>query len=204
MPMKPLIESKTRLGGHLSDNERVELSAAMLKSVLAALRDSKVSATMVVGGDQRVQTIASDSGARWKPDQFMDLNLTVSQEFECVWRSGHIAAYLPGDLPLITVSDVDDMIEFAAGAQAVTICPAYDGGTNGLVVPWSRGFSPQLGHRSYAAHRELAAQLGIEAREFWSPRFELDVDTIEDLCRCLDRSPSHMQSLMKAGGVFYR
>ena len=204
VPMKPLSESKTRLGGHLSDEERAELSAAMLKSVLSVLHDSKVTATMVVGGDQRVRTIALKAGSCWKPDRFMDLNRAVADAFGWVWHSGQVAAYIPADLPLMTVSDVDDLMDFAAGTQTITICPAHDGGTNGLVVPPSSGFSPRLGSQSHRRHRELAAELGIEVREFWSPGFELDVDTIDDLCRCLDRSPSYMQCLLKTGGVFYR
>jgi 2-phospho-L-lactate guanylyltransferase len=204
VPMKPLAESKTRLGGHLSDDERAELSAAMLRSVLGALRDSSVSETVVVGGDHHVRAIASDGGVRWKPDRFLDLNLAVDDEFGSVWRSGRVAAYIPADLPLVTVAEVDDMLNFAAGSRAITICPAHDGGTNGLVVPPCRGFSPRLGSQSHRRHRELAAELGIEVREFCSPGFVLDVDTIDDLCRCLDRSPSFMQSLSKASGVFYR
>ena len=202
--MKPLAESKTRLGGHLSDDKRAELSAAMLKSVLSVLRGSRVSATVVVGGDERVRAIASDSGARWKPDRFLELNLAVAGEFSRVWWSGHMAAYVPADLPLLTVSDVGDMIEFASAGQGMTICPAHDGGTNGLVVPPNCGFSPRLGSQSHRRHRELAVRIGTEMREFWSPGFELDVDTIDDLCRCLERSPSHMRCLMKADGVFCR
>ena len=202
--MKPLAESKTRLSGHLNAGERAELSMAMLKSVLTVLHDSRVSATIVVGGDERVRAIASDSRARWKPDRFLELNLAVAGEFLCVWRSGHVAAYIPADLPLLTVSDVDDMIEFASAGQGMTICPAHDGGTNGLVVPPCRGFSTQLGSQSHRRHREAASNLGVEMREFWSPGFELDVDTIDDLCRCLDRSPSHTRCLMKVDGVFCR
>ena len=204
MPMKPLAESKTRLGGHLSNEERAELSAAMLESVLNVLRDSKVAETMVVGGDERVRAISSDAGACWKPDHFMDLNLAVSDAFEFVWRSGHIAAYVPADLPLLAISDVDDLTDFASFEGALTICPAHDGGTNALVVPACLGFSPKLGNQSYRRHRELAASLGTELREFWSSGFVLDVDTIDDLRRSLDRSPPSMQGLLKSGGAFNR
>ena len=202
VPMKPLAESKTRLSGHLNAEERAELSATMLTIVLAVLRESKISATIVVGGDQRVRGIASDVGASWKRDRFMDLNLAVAEVFDCVWRSGDMAAYIPADLPLLTVPDVDDMLEFSAAGQGMTICPAHDGGTNGLVVPSRPGFSPQLGTRSHRQHRELAARLGSEMREFLSPGFVLDVDTIEDLRRCLDRSPPNMQRLSSVVGVF--
>lgn len=195
--MKPLAESKTRLGGHLNDDERVELSAAMLESVLAVLQDSKVTATVVIGGDERVRAIASKSGACWKRDRFMDLNKAVGDAFEHVWGSGQMAAYVPGDLPLLTVSDVDDMVDFASRDGALTICPAPDGGTNALVIPACHEFQTQLGNESYRRHRELAGSKGAELREFWSPGFELDVDTIDDVRRCIDRLPSLMGRLTR-------
>ena len=200
VPMKPLAESKMRLSSHLSEDERAELSAAMLASVLSALRDSEVSATIVVGGDDRVQSIAAESESDWKPDEFKDLNLAVGEAFGSVWESGCIPAYIPADLPLLTVSDLNDMTVFASNANAITICPAHDGGTNGLIVPSCNGFSPRLGEQSYKRHREVGAELGSEVREFWSPGFVLDVDTIENLHACLDSLPSHIQNYVRNSG----
>ncbi len=199
--MKPLAESKTRLSGHLRDEQRAELSAVMLESVLAALGDSEVTSTIVVGGDKRVRSIASASDAAWGPDRFNDLNLAVRAAFRSVWNSGSMAAYLPGDLPILTDSDVNGLMELVSRTDGITICPANDGGTNALVVPPNLGFSPSLGNLSYRRHRGLAMALNIEFRELWSPGFELDVDTIDDLRACLNRLPSHIQSLVRPAGA---
>ena len=201
VPMKPLAESKTRLRDHLGQDERAELSAVMLASVLASLRDSKVSATVVVGGDERVRGITKDNEATWSPDRFNDLNLAVNGAFKEVWDSGGTAAYIPGDLPLLTDSDVFGLVELVSHTDGITICPAHDGGTNALVVPADLGFTPKLGSQSHRKHRGLAMALSIEFRELWTPGFELDVDTFDDLRRCLDSLPSYIRSFVKADGV---
>ena len=201
VPMKPLSESKTRLGDNLGNQERAELSAVMLSRVLAALRESEVSATVVVGGDERVQAIADDHDTTWSPDRFNDLNLAVNGAFERVWDSGGAAAYIPGDLPLLTDSDVLGLVELVSCTHGITICPAHDGGTNALVVPADLGFAPKLGSQSHKKHTKLARDLGIEYREFWTPGFELDVDTINDLQRCLDSLPTHIQGYVSPSGV---
>ena len=55
VPMKALAESKTRLSGHLCPARRAELSLSMLSWVLSALRESRVSRVVVIGGDERVR-----------------------------------------------------------------------------------------------------------------------------------------------------
>ena len=187
VPMKPLVQAKTRLRGHLDTSVRARLSEAMLTSVLETVRDSTASKTIVVGGDDRVESIACKYGAQWTADKFSDLNLAVADSFAYVWHSQHAAAYIPADLPLLSVSDLDDMFEFALAGQSLTICPAHDGGTNGLVAPPGLNFRPRLGADSHRRHRELAVELGTEMREYWSPGFERDVDTIADLRWCIDR-----------------
>lgn len=200
VPMKPLAESKTRLASHLRDEPRAELSAVMLESVLAALGRSEVSETIVVGGDNRVRSITSAQEAYWSPDKFNDLNLAVRAAFRRVWKSGGVAAYVPGDLPMLTGADVDGLMELVSRTNGITMCPAHDGGTNALVVPAGLDFSPMLGSESYRKHRGLAMSLSIEFQELWSPGFELDVDTIDDLHSCLHRFPSYIQSLVKHVG----
>lgn len=199
--MKPLAESKTRLSDHLGGNERAELSAVMLARVLTALGDSGVSGTVVVGGDKRVRSIAAEHDAAWSPDMFNDLNLAVDEAFKRVWDSGGIAAYIPGDLPLLTDSDLLGLLELVTYTHGITICPAHDGGTNALVIPEDLGFTPRLGSQSHRKHRGLAMTLGIEFRELWTPGFELDVDTINDLIDCLDNLPPRIQDFVRPAGV---
>ena len=194
--MKPLTLAKTRLGAHLDQAQRAELSLAMLSWVLGVLRRSSVSRTVVVGGDYRVRSAALAASADWDHDPYLDLNVVLTHAFETVWRGGQSAAYVPADLPLLTAREVDDALRTSSGDDSITICPAHDGGTNGLIVPASAGFGPRLGPDSFARHTLRARELGLQLREFRSPGFERDVDTIVDLRMCIDQKARCLEGLI--------
>ena len=183
--MKPLAESKTRLSPHISPERRAALSLDMLSWVVGVLGESRVERVVVIGGDDEVKAASLAGGAEWVADEYLDLNKAVLHAFEMAWREGKAAAYLPADLPLLTALDVDGAIEASADGAFLTICPAHDGGTNGLIAPPGVGFYPRLGSDSFARHKELADELGIEMRERRSAGFDRDVDTIDDLRRCV-------------------
>ena len=183
--MKPLSESKTRLSPHISPERRAALSLDMLSWVVGVLGESRVERVVVIGGDDVVRSASLAGGAEWMADEYLDLNKAVLHVFETAWRDGKSAAYLPADLPLLTASDVDGAIEASSDGAFLTICPAHDGGTNGLIAPPGIGFYPRLGSDSFARHKELADELGIEMRERRSAGFDRDVDTIDDLLDCV-------------------
>ena len=159
----------------------------MLSWVLGVLRESRVARTVVVGGDGPVRAVASAEGAAWEPDVYLDLNKALTNAFRRVWAGGESAAYIPGDLPLLKVSEVNEAIRTSSTTgDCVTACPAHDGGTNGLVVPPSMSFNTRLGPDSFARHKRVALESGLDLREFRSPGFEQDVDTIADLRACID------------------
>ncbi len=198
VPMKPLAQSKTRLRAHLNPSQRAALSLSMLSWVLEALRRSEISRTLVVGGDDHVRSISLSEGALWRPDEFMDLNHTLADAFASVWADGHSAAYVPADLPMLTAGDVNAAIDRSDGGEVLTICPAYDGGTNGLFAPPSSAFTPKLGLGSAERHRLHARELGLEMREMRSLGFERDLDTIDDLLICIERGA---QSIVRLAGA---
>ena len=199
VPMKPLAESKTRLSRHLSPRDRARLSAVMLDSTLAALRDSVVSKTVVVGGDDCVEAIAESRGAEWTSDRFDDLNLAVGDAISAAQTAGCAAMYVPSDLPLLTAADVDAALRFhAQRPDAIAIAPAHDGGTNCLIIPPSQPFAPQLGRDSHAKHRQLATRLNIQIRDYQSPAFHRDVDTIQDLRHCIQNGATALQPFANA------
>ena len=72
------------------------------------------------------------------------------------------------------------------GGTKLTICPAHDDGTNGLIVPSDLVFAPRLGHESFKRHMEEASELGLSIDLFSSPGFESDLDTVDDLRRCVE------------------
>ncbi len=186
VPMKPLGESKTRLRPHLNSSERWELSTSMLCWVLNALRDSTIPRTVVIGGDDRVATLTRTVGADWMMDRHGDLNLVVADALTALRRAGSSAMYVPADLPFLTPEDIDRAVEESSEGAFLTICPAHDGGTNGLIVPATVSFEPRLGPNSFRKHMDLAMSLGVEMRVVRSPGFDRDLDTIEDLQYCVD------------------
>lgn len=185
VPVKPVSAAKTRLSPHLSPESRADLSIAMLTWVLEVLRESEVAETIVVGGDDRVRMVCSDADAIWKPDSFLDLNLALAHAFQEIWSTGGAAAYIPSDLPLLTSKEMDRALELSDSGQVLTLCPAYDGGTNGMIFPRHTGLTPMLGRDSFSRHKSQAEQFGLEARVFRTSGFERDVDTIDDLLACV-------------------
>ena len=188
-PMKPLAESKTRLAPALPPARRAALSVAMLRSVLDALRRSRMARIIVVGGDDLVRGEARGMGAEWRPDEFGDLNAALAAAFRALRSEGAPAAYVPADLPLLAAEDVDALLDASEDGAALTFCPAHDGGTNAIVAPPSAEFEPLLGTDSFRRHKAAARRRGQSARIARLPGFERDLDTIEDLRICLRARP---------------
>ena len=189
-PMKPLAQSKTRLAAALPPERRAALSLAMLRSVLCALRRSRVGRIIVVGGDARVRDEARERGAEWRADDFGNLNAALAAAFRDLRAEGTPAAYIPADLPLLAPEDVDALLAASQDGAALTLCPAHDGGTNAIVAPLSAaGFEPLLGIGSFRRHKRSAETLGLRPRVARIPAFERDLDTVEDLRICLRARP---------------
>ena len=186
VPMKPLAESKTRLHPHLSRCRRATLSLSMLNWVLGVLKSFTNVETMVVGGDGRVGDAARRAGACWVDDILLDLNEAVEYGFSRAREASLPAFFIPGDLPLLSPEDVEDVLRTSEGGTNLTICPAHDDGTNGLVVPSNLVFAPRLGHKSFRRHVEESSELGVNIKLFSSPGFESDLDTADDLRRCIE------------------
>ena len=186
VPMKPLAESKTRLHPHLSRCRRATLSLSMLNWVLGVLKSFTNVETMVVGGDGRVGEAARRAGACWVDDAQLDLNEAVEHGFSCAREASIPSFFIPADLPLLSPADVEGAIRVSEGGTKLTICPAHDDGTNGLIVPSDLVFAPRLGHKSFRRHVEEASELGVNIKLFSSPGFENDLDTAGDLRRCIE------------------
>ena len=190
VPMKPLAESKTRLRQHLTRCQRAALSLGMLTWVLGVLKSFTNAETLVVGGDCRVGDAARCAGACWVDDIRLDLNEAVEYGFARARDASLPAFFIPADLPLLSPEDIEEALLMSEGGAKLTICPAHDGGTNGLIVPSDLVFAPRLGHESFKRHTEEASEIGKSFETFSSVGFESDLDTMDDLNRCIEmRAP---------------
>lgn len=170
----------------------------MFSWVVHTLTESRIARVIVVGGDREVKAESVRAGVEWVRDEFLDLNKAIARVFGNVWENGQSAAYVPADLPLLTPSDIDGMIDASDEGRFLTMCRAHDGGTNGLIAPPGAGFRPLLGSDSFRLHQALARELGIELRKYHSAGFHRDVDTVEDLRFCMGLRPPCLAKIADA------
>lgn len=122
IPVKPLRESKSRLSGVLSPDERAELTRFVLQRTLRILRQVEaVDQIMVVSRDPGLLKMARQTGAMTLVEGSRPgLNVALT-------RAAYVAAaqratsllILPSDLPLLTVADVQMMLTGANPANGL-------------------------------------------------------------------------------------
>lgn len=198
VPMKPLSQSKTRLAGVLSQQERANLSLAMFGRVVGAAYQA-LGAVWVVGGDDAVRKVAERIGAVWHEDPGKDLNDSLEFALDRACEAEVSAIYLPADLPFVTAADIEKVVQVSEG-ETLTLSPAQqDGGTNAMLIPKCVSFPPLLGKDSFRRHKRQASALGIPYAVCLTEGLGLDLDTPDDLAQCDSLRPGFISSLASEG-----
>ncbi len=174
VPVKAFAGGKERLGGALSDDERVALVRRMAGQVLEAARPLPVA---VVCDDNEVAAWARDRGALvvWEPGR--GLNGAVEEGVRRLAAMGTeqvIVAH--ADLPWATSFSAVDAFD------GVTLVPdRREDGTNVIAIPTASGFRFSYGPGSFARHLGECARLGLARRVLRIRELTWDVDTPADL-----------------------
>ena len=201
IPMKPLIESKTRLAGVLSQRERADLSLAMFARVVAAAHEA-LGAVWVIGGDEAVRMTTERLGALWLQDPGKDLNDSLAFALDRACKAEVSAIYLPADLPFITAIDIEKVVQASSKGKTLTLSPAQqDGGTNAMLIPKCVSFPPLLGKDSFNRHNRQATSLGIPYAVCLTEGLGLDLDTPDDLAQCDSLRPGFISFLASEGAA---
>jgi 2-phospho-L-lactate guanylyltransferase len=113
------------------------------------------------------------------------LNPALEQAAEAVRASGgSTVLILPADLPLVSSTDIDNLLRRDA---PVVIAPdRHATGTNALMVrldAFGEPFAFQFGEGSFGRHQDEAHRLGVDAVTAISLGTSFDLDTPEDLAR---------------------
>ena len=199
VPMKPLSQSKTRLAGVLSQQERADLSLAMFRKVIAAARHA-LGSVWVVGGDEAVRLAAESLDAIWLEDPGSDLNDSLAFALDRACKAEVSAIYLPADLPFVTSADIDKVVRASGVGKTLTLSPAQqDGGTNAMLIPRCVPFPPRLGNDSFRRHKRQASALGIPYTVCLTEGLGLDLDTPDDMAQCDSLRPGFISSLADEG-----
>lgn len=188
VPMKALVQVKSRLADLFSLAERQELALAMLQNVLATLHSlvelenplvfQKV---WLVSTDVTILAKAPKLGAQPLHDPHDDINAALHLARELAFQDGaKRILVVPADLPLLTPKDVQNLLKNLEKAQVVIAPDRKRRGTNalGLQLPSTLPF--QFGYDSFRYHCEAATDLGFAPYIYDSPTIALDIDMPED------------------------
>jgi 2-phospho-L-lactate guanylyltransferase len=183
VPVKPFGEGKSRLAAVLSPEMRAELSQRWLTHLLTVAKEWGGFVGMaVISRDAAVLSFAAAMGATPIGEMGDDLNDALTQACEVAARAGAEGVLmLPSDLPLLTITDLDELFELAVEEDGVVIAPSHDGGTNALLLRPPQAIAYAFGEGSFARHLALTAAAGLPCHVYHSATLALDVDCPEDL-----------------------
>jgi 2-phospho-L-lactate/phosphoenolpyruvate guanylyltransferase len=187
VPVKGAPGAKSRLGDHPA---RAELADAFaLDTVAVLLAASVVSRVYVVTADARVGAEMAALGAEIVPEPSLPtgadpLNHAIEQATDAARGSFPQAnvAVFTGDLPALTVADLETALALAAEHKLSMIADQEGTGTTALLALAGESFRPRFGVGSRDAH-EAAGHVPLNIPPTASIR--RDVDTVEDLTKAL-------------------
>jgi 2-phospho-L-lactate guanylyltransferase len=185
LPVKRFASAKQRLGGSVAHSLRMQLAAAMVADVLAAVsRAQEIERTIVVTGEQSVIAQALALGAlavedREELGQSAAVTLGVRR---AIHEGFQRVLCIPGDCPTLEPAELDALLADEAPRDQVVIIPDRHGtGTNGLLLTPPDAIAPSFGVGSCERHRTLASQAGLTCRLERPSSLLLDIDTRADL-----------------------
>lgn len=196
VPIRGLETAKSRLGGDLDAEERLELVTELLRRTLVATRDARrIAGTIVVTKDGDAAELARRNDAIGLVESAPGLNEAIeAARSVAVARGATAVLVLPADLPAVSSLAVDELLEAAAelvangavgtgagsGGLVAIVGDRHGAGTNALLLAPGTVIAPAFGVRSRVAHARAAAEAGARFVELESP-LSFDVDTSADL-----------------------
>jgi 2-phospho-L-lactate guanylyltransferase len=190
LPVKRLDRAKQRLGGHFSENARMEIATALLADALELCRTSGFLTWWVTSDDGKVLETAQSYGFNTVKDTTGDLNGALQQATSAALAAGaESVTMIPSDVPLAYSGDLRDVLDTGSTSEVVVVPSERDGGTNGLYLRPPNILAPRFGPASLKGHIAHAERLGFRCSLLVLPRLALDIDTIEDVDEFLSKNP---------------
>jgi 2-phospho-L-lactate/phosphoenolpyruvate guanylyltransferase len=196
VPLKSPDAAKSRLRGAVEAGARRHLVLAMAQHVVRTLvRAPGIAGVAVVTASAEIATHVEREGALviWQ-DHDDGTAQACRKAAESLSRTADSLLMVSGDLPLMHVAAVEELIDLRHQAPIVAIAPdRRREGTNALLCAPPQVIAPCFGPGSFARHIAAAHARGLEARVVESDALSLDIDDLEDLDelnRRLDRDPS--------------
>ncbi len=184
LPVKHLALAKQRLASWFDQQARTQLAQAMLWDVcatVATLRD-RLEVSLVTS-----DPFAIELAREFKFEIMTDHDNPGETEAiaratrVCVARGYDCTLVIPGDIPLVSKQELDQILA-AAPEHGTVLVPAADGrGTNAALRRPANLFPLAFGNDSFKPHLAAAQATGKPCITLSLPGVALDVDTPADL-----------------------
>jgi 2-phospho-L-lactate/phosphoenolpyruvate guanylyltransferase len=201
VPVKNLSAAKQRLAAVLDQPARTELAQAMLHDVVATLAAwPRRPPCALVTSDPFALELAEQYDFEIIPDR-VNPGETGAIEMAtqlCVARGIDSTLVIPGDIPLVQASELEQVLE-QSPAEGSVLVPAADGrGTNAAFRRPANLFPLRFGNDSFLPHLAAARATGKPSVVLQLPSISVDVDNPEDLQRLLSYpGETRTQSLIR-------
>lgn len=189
VPVKDTGCAKQRLAGLLPAHVRQQLALAMLEDVLRAIAAvPELMGIIVVTIDPAAAGIALRLGARVWSDGARDGHTgAVTAAARHLAAHGSAMLTIPGDVPLVSPTDIRHLLDIHRRNPGFTIVPARDErGSNAIVCSPADLVPLRFGADSFFPHLAAARACGVEPTTVHLPRIALDIDEpadVEELMR---------------------
>ena len=185
IPVKSLIDGKSRLAEVLSPARRRQFNESTLRHVIAIVRDGfDAERVLVVSGCAETRGFAEALGAAVidEPrDGGLNQAVGVARDHALAQGAERILV-ISSDLPLVTADEIRLVRDRARDDLAAVICRDRHGkGTNAIMLTRLRDFEFAFGAASAAAHRAEAERLGLAPVMMDLAGIGFDIDTPADL-----------------------
>ncbi len=213
LPLKDLVEAKSRLSGLLNPAQRRALTQAMVEDVLSVLAGHPhISTVTLVSDDPSANMLAAKYGIRhWRESSLgcRGLNRVITRSCDLLFReSEQPVVVLHGDLPALDAADITAVLQGLAQCEGLVVaCDRHERGTNLLAFTRQNRIEFAFGSDSFARHCAAAKARGIPTQLLHRPGIALDIDEPQDLqllMRQLDRGLSGHCSQLLSGTALGR
>ena len=187
LPLKDLVQAKTRLSGLLSSSERRALAQAMAEDVLAMLAAHPALASVtLVSDDPSAHLLADRYGLALLEEKNLGvrgLNPVLEVATDAMSLAGRdVLIVLHGDIPLFSALELNQVLDCLAQEKVLVIGTDRHGQGTNLLAFEARNRPPYaFGSDSCARHLEVVPK----AKVVRLPGLGLDVDEPADLALLL-------------------
>ena len=183
VPVKARAEGKSRLASVLTHEARAELVRVMLRHVLGVLAAAPGIDHVAVVSPERDEV---PEDVLVLSEQRRGLNPALGRAVATLKSMGaREVVIIPGDLPWLTVDDVELLLAGARSSGCALACDGSGTGTNAIALDLERlrhiAFRFLFGRNSFARHRRQAIALGLGPKLVHSTGLAFDLDEPREL-----------------------